>query len=231
VDYFDLSLGYLYEPIWYQNKGYNTVTQETVNTDSVNGDIHFVEAGLRYNTFNTNQRLPFNFLHNIELAGMANFPFAGSRLSDGPAVPYYERFEIFLRKAWFPHPRRNFIFDLDVGSYRGGLDSEWSFYGLSGKAGIPGYAGMGISGRDKGIAGFTYLEEIPPLSNLLRSRSFFTLTLRGGNAWEEFTGFERFKELRGGVRTGLQIETPIGMLFFGPEVSFDGKFQFSLYFN
>jgi hypothetical protein len=231
VDYFNLSLGYLYQPFWYQNKGYNTATESALDTDSSSGDTHSVELGLHYNTSNIDQLLRFSFLHNIAIDATANFPFAGSSLNDGPGAPYYERVEVVLRKAWTPHPRRSFSTDFTIGAYRGDIDPEWSFSGLSGKAGIPGYAGMDILGRDKGIAGFTYLEEIPPLSRVLRLRTFFALTLRGGNVWDEFTGIERLKELRGGVRSGLQIETPVGMLLFGPEVSFDGKFQFSIYFN
>ncbi|GHU88319.1 hypothetical protein FACS189476_05230 [Spirochaetia bacterium] len=231
ADYFDISLGYRFDQIWYQNKEYDTVTRSAANTDSLIGNLHLVQARLHFNTLNIDRLLPFNFLHDLEFDARIDFPFAGTRLESGPVSPWYERFEILFRKAWSPHPRRSFSGDLNIGSYRGDLDPQWGFYSLSGKAGIPGYAGMGVLGRDKGIAGFTWLEEIPPLSNLLRTRSFFTLTLRGGNAWDEFTGIERLKEFRGGVRTGLQIETPIGMLFLGPEVSFDGKFQFSLYFN
>jgi hypothetical protein len=197
----------------------------------MSGDAHIAEVGLHYNNSAIDRLLRFNFLHNIAIDGMIQFPFAGSRLSGGPVFPYYERAEIIFRKAWIHHPRRSFINDLNVGSYRGDMAPEWSFYNLSGKAGIPGYVGMGVSGRDKGVLGFTYLEEIPPLSMFLGMRTFFAFTLRGGNVWDEFTGIERFRELRGGVRSGLQIETPIGMLFFGPEVSMEGKFQFSIYFN
>jgi hypothetical protein len=75
------------------------------------------------------------------------------------------------------------------------------------------------------------MSKIPPLSRLLSMRSFFALITRGGNVWDEFNRIERIKELRGGVRTGLQINTAIGSLFLGPEVSFDGKFQICLYFN
>ncbi|GHV76171.1 hypothetical protein AGMMS49942_09920 [Spirochaetia bacterium] len=231
VDYFNLSLGYLYEPFWYQNKGYNTATQSVVNMDLSSGDMHSVEVGLHYNTGNIDQLLRFSFLHNITIDATANFPFAGSRLRDGPVVPYYERFDVLLQKAWTPHIRRSFTADLNIGSYRGEMASEWSFYTPSGKTGIPGYAGIGVLGRDKGVVGLTYLEEIPPLSRILSVRTFFALTLRGGYVWEEFTGIERFKEPRGGVRAGLQLQTPIGALLFGPEVSFDGKFQFSIYFN
>ncbi|GHV78681.1 hypothetical protein AGMMS49944_04720 [Spirochaetia bacterium] len=230
ADHVSLSLGYLYNPFWYQNTGYNTATQSTVNTNSSSGDMHAVELGFHYNSRNIDRLLHFKFLHNIAIDAAIDFPFAGSRLPDGPAAPFYERFDILFRKAWTPHPRRSFTNDLNIGSYRGNLAPEWSFYSPWGKAGIPGYS-MDVLGRDKGIVGFTYLEEIPPLSRLLSMRSFFALTLRGGNVWDEFTGIDSLTELKGGVRTGLQLETPVGALFFGPEVSFDGKFQFSIYFN
>ncbi|MDR0876501.1 MAG: patatin-like phospholipase family protein [Treponema sp.] len=231
VDYFNLSLGYLYNSFWYENKEYDTASQATTNTDYLNGDMHSVEFGLHYNTSGIDHLLLSRFLGNIEFDGTVNFPFAGGRFSNNPAAPWYERFEIVFRKAWLPHPRRAFILDLNAGSYRGNLDPVWSFYDLSGKAGIPGYTAKNILGRDKGIAGFTYLEEIPPLSRLLSMRSFFALITRGGNVWDEFNRIERIKELRGGVRAGLQINTAIGSLFLGPEVSFDGKFQICLYFN
>jgi hypothetical protein len=49
--------------------------------------------------------------------------------------------------------------------------------------------------------------------------------------WRRFDSFDHLKDLRGGLRTGLQFETPVGSIFAGPEVSFDGKFQFCIYFN
>ncbi|MDR0814338.1 MAG: patatin-like phospholipase family protein, partial [Bacteroidales bacterium] len=209
--YLDVYLGYLYKPFRYQNKDYNTATRSSTNTDLLSGDMHFVEMGFHANTIIFDKFLLFSFLQNAEFDVMTEFPFAGSRLPNGPEFPYYERFEIGLRKAWTPRPMRSFMYDLTVGSYRGNLETMWNFYDLSGKAGIPGYGSTDVSGRDKGILGFTYVEEILPLSNILGLRSFFVLTVRGGNVWDKFTSIERLKEFRGGVRTGLQIETPIGM--------------------
>jgi hypothetical protein len=79
--------------------------------------------------------------------------------------------------------------------------------------------------------GLTYLEEMKPLTSLFNIRTFFALTLRAGNVWDRLDSMEKLQDLRGGVRTGLQLETPIGTVFFGPECSFDGKFQFSIYYN
>jgi hypothetical protein len=120
---------------------------------------------------------------------------------------------------------------VSLASYRGELESRWTLYTLAGKEGIPGYSVGDFIGRDKFIIGLTYLEEITPLTNLLGMLNFFILTVRGGNVWPRIDAASRLGDWRGGVRAGLQVETPVGTVFFGPEVSFTGAFQFCIYFN
>jgi hypothetical protein len=221
ADFFDLSASYRYQQLWYQNKSNSTA--------SYSGDLHLASFGMRYETFNTKQPLLFKGLSDIELNFRIDFPFAGSRMAQ--AFPYYERFTLNYQKAWTPRAVRSFISDLSVASYRGELESAWTLYNAAGKTGIPGYSGTQLLGRDKLTVGYTYLELIPALSSLLNMRSFFVLTARAGNVWNDFADIDSFTELRGGIRAGIQIETPIGTLILGPEYSLDGKFQFCIYYN
>jgi hypothetical protein len=158
-------------------------------------------------------------------------PFAGSRMHDGNIFPWYERLELSSRKAWPYRSWRNFISDVSFASYQGELENRWTLFNPVGKNGIPGYAGNETVSRNKFIIGCTYLEEITLISNLIGMRSFFSMTVRGGTLWQQIANIEQFNQWKGGVRTGLRIETPIGALFLGPEVSFEGKVQFGIYYN
>jgi hypothetical protein len=224
VDFLELSASYRYTPLWYENK-------ETGLSYSYSGDLHTAGLGINFNTLNITRRLLFAFLHNMDWRFFIEFPFAGSRLYGGNTFPWYERFEFSAQKVWTPHAWRNFIFGVNLASYRGELESRWTLYSPSGKANIPGYSGKEIPERNKFLMGFTYLEEITPLSNKIGMRSFFALTVRGGSLWQNIDSFDEFRRWQGGARAGLQIETPIGRIFAGPECSFDGKLQFCLYYN
>ncbi|MDR3342505.1 MAG: patatin-like phospholipase family protein [Treponema sp.] len=222
TDFFDVYVSYRYAPLWYQNKK---------NDSSYHGDLHLAGFGIDFDTVNIGQPFYFTFFYNMIWRFSIEFPFAGNRLYDGNTFPWYERLELYARKAWIPRSNRNFISDINLASYRGELESRWTLFTPVGKNGIPGYSGEDLWGRDKFLVGFTYLEEITPLSNLFSMRSFFALTIRGGNVWQRLERSNQLREWRGGIRAGLQIETPIGTVFFGPEYAFDGSFQFCIYYN
>jgi predicted acylesterase/phospholipase RssA len=217
ANFFELALSYRYAPLWY----------EDTERGAYRGDLHTAALSIDFDTQNITQPLFFTFLYNSKWRLSLEFPFAGSRFHEG--FPWYERFELTWRKLWVIHPWRNLVFDAGAASYRGELESKWTLFSPVG--GIPGYSGEDIQGRHKLIFGATYLEEIRPLSNLLSMRSFFRLTIRGGSLWRQFDSFDQFRQWRGGVRVGLHLETPIGTLFAGPEFSFDGRVQFSIYYN
>ncbi|MDR0655888.1 MAG: patatin-like phospholipase family protein [Treponema sp.] len=222
ANFFEMSAMYLYKPLWYENKESGLAYK---------GGLHSAGIDMGYDTLNVTQPLFFSFLYNTKWLLSIEFPFAGSRLWEDNTFPWYERLDFSGRKAWVVHPWRSFISDADFASYRGELESKWTLLSPAGKNGIPGYSGDAILGRNRLILGLTWLEEIKPLSNLFGIQSFFNLTLRGGSVWQQINSLEQFKQWRGGIRTGLQLETPAGRLFFGPEVSFDGKVQFSIYYN
>jgi predicted acylesterase/phospholipase RssA len=228
ADFFSASLAYRYSPLWYENEP--SVFASGGEPSSYYGDLHSAVLKISYDTINITQPLFFTFLYNVDWNILLEYPFAGSRLY---SLPWYERLEIFGRKAWVPRPNTNFLFDLSFASYLGELESRWSLFSPVGPAGIPGYSAMDdVLSRNKFTAGITYLEEIVPLSNLLNMRSFFAVTLRGGSFWAQLESAEQFgSSWIGGVRTGLQIETPIGMLSVGPELSLDGRVMFCVYFN
>jgi hypothetical protein len=230
ADFAAFHLMYHYEPLWYQNKDFNSAVQTTRTGLDYYGDLHLVKALFSYDTVKAKQPLSWSFLYNMAIGLYIGIPFAGSRYAENN-FPWYESIEFNFRKSWSPRFYRNFVGDVAVASYRGNLESTWTLYNPAGKDGIPGYSGTSILGREKIILGLTYLEEIKPLSNRLSMRTFFALTLRSGNVWDSLDQWEGFKELRGGLRAGLQVETPIGTLFLGPECSFDGKAQFCVYYN
>jgi hypothetical protein len=228
ADLFSLSLSYRYTPLWYTNEP--SVFGDGAGSSSYFGDLHSAVFEIDFDTINITRPLFFTLLYNVDWRASVEFPFAGSRLST--AFPWYERLEFFGRKAWVPRPRSNFIFDINFASYLGELKSRWSFFSPVGKDGVPGYSSLDILRRNKLTLGMTYLEEIVPFSNKLNMRTFFALAARGGSFWEPLDSRDQFAaSWIGGVRTGVQIETPIGMLFAGPAMSFDGKFVFCVYFN
>jgi predicted acylesterase/phospholipase RssA len=220
--FFEMSAMYHYKPLWYENKESGLVYK---------GGLHSAGIDIGYDTLNVTQPLFFTFLYNTKWLFSIEFPFAGSRLWEDNTFPWYEQLDFSGRKAWIVHSWRSFISDVDFASYRGELESKWTLFSPAGKNGIPGYSGDAILGRNRLILGLAWLEEIKPLSNLIGIQSFFNLTLRGGSVWQQINSLEQFKQWRGGIRGGLQLETPAGTLFFGPEVSFDGKVQFSIYYN
>jgi hypothetical protein len=221
-EYFEMSAAYRYAPLWYENKD---------NGLSYKGDLHSVGFSLDFDTLNVTQPLFLTFLYNSRWRFTIEFPFAGSRLYEGNHFPWYERLEMSSRKVWPYRSWRTFISDVSFVSYQGELESQWTLFSPVGKNGIPGYSGNDILGRNTLLIGFTYLEEIKPISNLIGMRSFFAMTARGGSLWQEITNIEQFSQWNGGVRAGLRVETPVGALFLGPEVSFEGKVQFSVYYN
>ncbi|MDR2304516.1 MAG: patatin-like phospholipase family protein [Treponema sp.] len=222
ANFFEMSAMYRYKPLWYENKESGLAYK---------GGLHSAGIDIGYDTLYVTQPLFFTFLYNTKWLFSIEFPFAGSRLWEGNTFPWYEQLDFSGRKAWVVHPWRNFVSDVEFASYRGELESKWTLFSPAGKNGIPGYSGDAILGRNKLILGLAWLEEIKPLSNLFGIQSFFNLTLRGGSVWQQIDSLEQFKQWRGGLRTGLQLETPAGRLFFGPEVSFEGKVQFSIYYN
>jgi predicted acylesterase/phospholipase RssA len=234
ADFFELSASYRYAPLWYEDK---------VSGVAYAGDLHLAGLALNFDTLKVTRPRFFAFFYNLQVRLSVEFPFAGQRLYDGTAggvaggvaggniFPWYERLEAEGRKAWIVRPWRNFIFDANFASYRGELESEWTLFNLSGIDGVPGYSGDAVPGRERLIIGASYLEEITPLSNLLAARSFFRFTVRGGNLWTHLESIEQLAQWRGGARAGLQIETPLGIIFFGPELSFEGAFQFCVFFN
>jgi predicted acylesterase/phospholipase RssA len=231
ADALDLYAAYRYAPLWYQNSGFNAGGSASLDQPSYSGDLHLARFSLVYNSSNIKQPPFLAFLSDTVVDFILDIPFAGSMNRTPDKFRWYERIDLAVRKSWTPRSWRNLIFDLAIGSYRGELESIWTLHNPAGKNGIPGYSGNSVLGRDKLIFGCVYLEEIKPLSNFFHMRTFFTLTLRGGNVWDNFNHLGMSKEFRGGARMGLQIETPIGTLFCGPECSFDGKFQFTIYYN
>jgi predicted acylesterase/phospholipase RssA len=231
ADFLNLNLMYHYEPLWYEGKNFNTRLQRSETDIDYFADLHVLKFLLSYDTITVKQPLLWGFLDNLTLDLRAALPFAGSRHFQGENSYWYENLELSLKKAWTPRPYRRFVHDAVIASYRGDLESIWTLLNPAGKEGIPGYSGVQVLGREKIILGLSYLEELRPLSNLLNMRAFFFMTLRGGNVWDDLDRWERFQELRGGLRAGLQLETPVGTLFMGPECSFDGKFQFCVYYN
>jgi NTE family protein len=226
ADFFKMSLQYRYAPLWYEDN-----LRSDAAGPSYNGDLHLAGIEVNVDTVKVAQPLFFTFLYNLRWRFAVEFPFAGSRLYGGNTFPWYERLELYSRKVWTPQPNRNIVSDVSFASYRGELESRWTLYTPAGKNGIPGYSGVDILGRDTFIIGVTYLEEIAPLTNLTGMRNFCALTARGGNVWQRLDKGSQFLDWRGGIRTGLQTETPLGTVFLGPEFSFEGDFQFSIYFN
>jgi NTE family protein len=222
AQFLEMSVLYRYSPLWYDEKRTGGI--------SYYGDLHSAGFSINYNTLNVTQPLWFGFLYNSKWQASVELPFAGSRFDTDPFLRY-ERLTVYGQKLWTLRPGWSFVTDASAESYRGEFESEWTLVTLVGKNGIPGYTGTEFMGRDKLIAGFTCFKEIKPLSNLLNVQSFFAFTIRGGNVWRRLDSFDHLKDLRGGIRTGLQFETPVGSIFAGPEASFDGKFQFCIYFN
>jgi predicted acylesterase/phospholipase RssA len=231
ADFLNFHLVYHYEPIWYRGKNFNSRIQSTETAVDYFADLHTLKLFVNYDTIRIRQPFFGGFLSNLTMGLTFEYPFAGSRYYRGDDSFLYENLALSFKKVWTPRPYRRFIHDTVIASYRGDLESIWTLLSPVGKEGIPGYSGTEIMGREKIILGLTYLEELRPLSNLFGVRSFLALTLRSGNVWEDLDRWERFKELRGGLRAGLQLETPLGTLFLGPECSFDGKFQFCVYYN
>jgi hypothetical protein len=231
ADALNLYAAYRYVPLWYQNRDPNAKGETYFDQPSFSGDLHLARIGFKYNSGNIKQPFFLAFLFDTLCDFTLDIPFSGSRMRPPDRFNWYENISFSLRETWTPRPWRNFIFDAAIGSYRGEPESSWTLNSLAGKNGIPGYSGGDILGRDKLIFGCTYLEEIKPLSNFFHMQTFFALTVRGGNVWDKFGDLGRFRHIRGGLRTGLHIETPIGTVFCGPECSFDGKFQFSVYYN
>jgi NTE family protein len=213
---FNIALSYRYAPFWYNH--------ETL--PSYYEGRHLAALSIGVDTVNVSRPLYFDFLYNLMWRFSIEFPLTG-----WDTRHWYERFEWYAQKVWLPRSNRNFISDVTAASYRGDLESRWTFFSPAGKTGIPGYSGDSLLGRDKFLIGITYLEEITPLSNLLSLRSFFAATVRGGNIWKRFETILDAGNWRGGLRAGFQIETPVGAVFFGPECSFDGRLQFCIYYN
>jgi hypothetical protein len=227
AEFFAVGAFYHYAPAWYADKAAGASGVPTVFDD-----IHAAGIDINFDTIDVALPLYFSrMLWGLSWHARVEFPFAGSALYDANTFPWYERLELFSQKLMMPRSSRNFIADVQFGSYRGRLESLWTLYAASGKFGIPGYAGKEVLARNKFLVGLTYMEEITPLSNLLNMRSFFALTLRAGSLWQDIDSLDQFASLRGGLRAGLQIETPLGTLFAGPEVSFAGQGQFCVYFN
>ncbi|MDR1785568.1 MAG: patatin-like phospholipase family protein [Spirochaetaceae bacterium] len=224
ADYLTASLAYRFNPLWYVKKS------SALNGDSTSyyGDLHSAVLEVTFNTMDITRPLILPFLYNVDFRFTLEFPFGGSRST---GFPRYERIEGSISKAWTPRTQSNLVFDAGFASYMGDFASRWSLFSPTGKDGIPGYSAMDILTRNTFTLGMTYLEEIVPLSNALNLRSFFALTVRGGSFWDTLGDVNQFGAWIGGARAGIQIETPVGMLFLGPGVSFDGKFLLCVYFN
>jgi len=240
-DYVTASVSYHYHPLWYEDKSFTVAGSgdDSPEDASFFGDLHTVSVAIGFDTLEVTQPLAARFLYNAELQAVAAFPFAGSLRDPDNGFPWYENLTVSVFKAWFPHPNRNFSADLHFSSYRGVFASRWTLSSPQGagvERAVPGYAARSESGvpwsRQAVTAGVTYREEIVSLSNLLRLRTFLTLTVRGGAFWNSIGDSAEFAgSWLGGLRAAFQVETPLGTLLAGPELSFDGKLSFCLYFN